>query len=123
MMRTRWISTGALLLAAAVAAGALGAHGLRTRLDSAALALWETAVRYMVIGGFGLLALGLAAHVIPRRGWAVAGACLAFGTIVFSGTIAAIALGGPRWLGAVTPVGGVLLIVGFVAMAIAAARR
>jgi uncharacterized membrane protein YgdD (TMEM256/DUF423 family) len=122
-MSTRWLPTGALLLAAAVAAGALGAHGLRTRFDTAALALWETAVRYMVIGGFGLLSLGLAARLIPRRGWAVAGACLAFGTIVFSGTLGAIALGGPRWLGAVTPVGGVLLIVGFVAMAVAAARR
>jgi uncharacterized membrane protein YgdD (TMEM256/DUF423 family) len=118
-----WLQAGALFLAAAVAAGALGAHGLRTRLDASSLSLWETAVRFLVIGGFGLLGAGLAAHAFPRRGWGFAGSCLAVGTLLFSGTVGAIAVGGPRWLGAVTPVGGLLLIGGFVAMAVAASRR
>ncbi len=122
-MRNAWFAVGALLLAAAVTGGAFGAHGLRGRLDAQSLALWETAVRYLVIGGFGLLAAGLAQNASARPGWAIAAAALAVGSLVFSGTVGAIALGGPRWLGAVTPVGGVLLIAGFVAMALAAVRR
>ena len=113
---------GAILLAVAVAAGAFGAHTLRSRLDVASLALWETAGRYLAIGGLGLLALGLAAHSRTSRGWGVAGTFLSIGALVFSGTVGVLALGGPRWLGMVTPVGGVLLIAGFLAMAVAAAR-
>ena len=122
-MRDKWFPLGAVLLAVAVTAGALGAHTLRTRLDAPALALWETAVRYLVIGGIGLLAVGLAHDATARRSWTAAGACLTVGAVVFSGTVGAIALGGPRWLGAVTPLGGLLLIVGFLAMAVIAARR
>lgn len=117
-----WFSVGALLLAAAVTAGAFGAHALRARLDVASLVLWETAVRYLAIGGLGLLALGLAAHVLPSRAWGIAGVLLSIGALVFSGTVGVMALGGPRWLGMVTPLGGVLLIAGFLAMALAAAR-
>ncbi len=122
-MRTTWFPVGAVLIAVAVAAGALGAHTLRTRLDAPALALWQTAVRYLVIAGVGLLAVGLAQNATAPRSWAGAGTCLTAGAVVFSGTVGAIALGGPRWLGAVTPLGGVLLIVGFLAMAVTAFRR
>ncbi len=122
-MRTPWFPLGSILLAVAVAAGALGAHALRTRLDAPALSLWETAVRYLVVAGLGLLAAGLAAERKPHAWWAAAGSCLAVGALVFSGTVAALALGGPRWLGAVTPVGGILIIAGFVASAAAALRR
>jgi uncharacterized membrane protein YgdD (TMEM256/DUF423 family) len=121
-VRRAWFSLGALLLATAVAAGAFGAHALRARLDVASLALWETAVRYLAIGGLGLLALGLAAHLRPGRAWGVAGIFLSIGALVFSGTVGVLALGGPRWVGMVTPLGGVLLIAGFLAMALAAAR-
>lgn len=79
-------------------------------------------MRYLVVGGFGLIAAGLGAHAAPAGLWRPAGIALAAGTAVFSGTVAALALGGPRWLGAVTPAGGLLLIAGFTAMA-AAARR
>ncbi|OFV81410.1 MAG: hypothetical protein A2Y78_06685 [Acidobacteria bacterium RBG_13_68_16] len=122
VVRRAWFSFGSVLLAAAVAAGAFGAHALRSHLDAASLALWETAVRYLAIGGLGLLALGLAAHTRPSRGWGVAGIFLSIGALVFSGTVGVLALGGPRWLGMVTPLGGVLLIAGFLAMALAAAR-
>lgn len=122
-MRTRWFSLGSLLLAVTVAGGAFGAHALRAHLDASSLALWETAVRYLALGGLGLLALGLAASDRPVRGWTVAGTCLAAGAVLFSGTVAAMALGGPRWLGIVTPVGGVLLIAGFLVLAVVAARQ
>jgi uncharacterized membrane protein YgdD (TMEM256/DUF423 family) len=122
-MRTPWFPTGSVMLAVAVAAGAAGAHALRTRLDPWSLDLWETAVRYLVIGGLGLLAAGLGGERGSARAWWAAGGMLAAGTLIFSGTVGAIALGAPRWLGAVTPIGGVLLIVGFLAMAWAALRR
>jgi uncharacterized membrane protein YgdD (TMEM256/DUF423 family) len=81
-----------------------------------------TAVRYLAIGGLGLLALGLAAHLRPGRAWGVAGIFLSIGALVFSGTVSVLALGGPRWVGMVTPLGGVLLTAGFLAMALAAGR-
>ncbi len=121
-MRTPWFSLGSILLAVAVAGGALGAHLLRSRLDAASLALWETAVRYLVVAGVGLLAVGLASDRRPAAAWTAAGAALAAGAVVFSGTVAAIALGGPRWLGAVTPLGGLLIIAGFAVSAAAAFR-
>ncbi|MDD5563118.1 MAG: DUF423 domain-containing protein [Thermoanaerobaculaceae bacterium] len=122
-MRTPWFSLGSALLAVAVAAGALGAHLLRGLLDASSLALWETAVRYLFVGGFGLVATGLGAHVAPEGPWRYVGVALASGTVIFGVTVAALALGGPRWLGAVTPAGGLLLIGGFVAMAAAGFRR
>jgi uncharacterized membrane protein YgdD (TMEM256/DUF423 family) len=122
-MRTPWFSIGSTLLAVAVAAGALGAHLLRARLDASSMGLWETAVRYLTLGGFALIAAGLGSHAAPARPWRTAGTALTAGATIFSGTVAALALGGPRWLGAVTPLGGLLLIAGFVAMAAAAATR
>jgi uncharacterized membrane protein YgdD (TMEM256/DUF423 family) len=122
-MTSRWFQIGALLLALAVAAGAFGAHVLRQRLDASSLRLWATAAHYLALGGLGLLAVGLAWHMSPGRGWTIAGMLLAVGAVVFGGTVGALALGGPRWLGAVTPVGGLSLILGFVAMMVAAGRR
>jgi uncharacterized membrane protein YgdD (TMEM256/DUF423 family) len=121
-VRRTWFALGAFFLAAAVGGGAFGAHALRSRLDASSLALWETAVRYLALGGTALLVVGLAGQANPGRRWTLAGACLSAGAMVFSGTVAALALGGPRWLGAVTPAGGVLLIAGFLAMGFAALR-
>ncbi|HEY7462770.1 MAG TPA: DUF423 domain-containing protein [Gemmatimonadota bacterium] len=122
-MNGRWISTGALLAALAVTAGAFGAHALAARLTPEALALWETGVRYLMYGALGVICAGLGSARGPERLWTLSAACLATGSIVFSGTLGAMALGGPRWLGAVTPLGGALLIAGFVALAAAALRR
>ncbi|HZF12294.1 MAG TPA: DUF423 domain-containing protein [Thermoanaerobaculia bacterium] len=114
-MNANWISIGAFATALAVIAGAFGAHALADRLDAHHLALWETAARYLMYGAFSLLLLGLAARgVAPSqtRGYGAAGLCLALGTLIFSGTVASLALGGPRWLGAITPLGGLLMIAG-----------
>ncbi len=121
-MKSLWFALGAFLAAGSIAAGALGAHALKRVLDAPALELWHTASHYLLVGGIGLLALGLAAAVRPAAGWPAAGWCLLAGTAVFSGTVGALALGAPRWLGAVTPVGGVLLIAGFVLLGVAALR-
>ena len=108
-----WIAFGALWCAASVAAGAFGAHGLKARLDPEALALWETAARYFMYAGLGIVLTGLAAQQHPRQGFDSAAICLMAGSLVFSVTVAVLALGGPRWLGAVTPIGGLSMIVGF----------
>jgi uncharacterized membrane protein YgdD (TMEM256/DUF423 family) len=120
--RQPWISAGAVTCALAVVAGAFGAHTLASRLDAAQLHLWETASRYLLAGGFGVTLIGLAARqrISPRLG--LAAAVLLAGAWVFSGTVAALALGAPRWLGAVTPLGGLAMIAGFLVFAWAAYR-
>jgi len=104
------------MCAASVAAGAFGTHGLRSALDAEHLALWETAARYLMYGGVVVALLGLAVRSsnvdLRLTGW-----LLFVGSLIFSGTVAAIAVGGPRWLGAITPIGGTLLIVGILVFA------
>jgi uncharacterized membrane protein YgdD (TMEM256/DUF423 family) len=116
-----WVGLGAAVCALSVLAGAFGAHGLKARLDPASLELWETAARYFMYSGFGLIAIGLTSQALDRSMTAAGGTLLA-GGVIFSGTVAVLALGGPRWLGAVTPIGGVLMVVGFVLLALQALR-
>jgi len=112
---------GGILGALAVAAGAFGAHGLRERLTPDALALWETAARYLMYAGLALVGVGAARRghggVGGRSSAPRAETALLVGAVVFSGTLFALALGAPRWFGAVTPLGGVGLIAGFVLLA------
>jgi uncharacterized membrane protein YgdD (TMEM256/DUF423 family) len=122
-MKINWLFLGALGAALAVIAGAFGAHGLASRLEPRELQLWETAARYLMYGSFGLMLVGLFAGQGGRRGAGAAGWCLLAGTALFSGTVFGLALGGPRWLGAVTPLGGLLVIAGFLLFAWAAVRR
>jgi uncharacterized membrane protein YgdD (TMEM256/DUF423 family) len=106
-------ATGAWLCGLAIAGGAFGAHALRGRLDSDHLELWQTAARYLALGGLGTLASALApASAVGRfASWS-----LGFGTVVFAATVGAIALGGAPALGAVTPLGGLGMIAGFAAL-------
>lgn len=120
-MDPNWIAIGAFGAALAVIAGAFGAHGLSGRLDAHHLSLWETAARYLMYGSLSLVLLGLAARG-ATRGYGAAGWCVAIGTLIFSGTVAALALGGPGILGAITPLGGLLLIAGLALFGWAALR-
>ena len=116
-----WIFLGAMGGALSVALGAFGAHGLASRLDARGLELWETAARYLMYGSIALVLVGLYGQPGARRADA-AGWCLLLGSLIFSGTVAALALGGPRILGAVTPIGGTLMIAGFLLFAWATLR-
>lgn len=102
----------ALLGMTGVAAGAFGAHALSARLAPDRLELWETAARYQLLHALALLG---AAWIADRFGGSalLAGWMFVVGTLVFSGTVYALALGAPRWLGAVTPIGGLALILGW----------
>ncbi len=108
-----WISIGAVLAALSILAGAFGAHGLKARLDTASLELWETAARYLMYCGFGLMIMGLAAIQTGRSSFDASGYMLLVGGLIFSGTVATLALGGPRWMGAITPIGGLLMVGAF----------
>src|SRR5215208_4139825 len=110
---------GALLVAFAVAAGAFGAHALAARLSPARLATWETAARYHMYGALSVVLVALAMTRFTSALLATAGWVLVVGTLIFGGTVYALALGGPRWLGAVTPVGALALIVGWLLVAVA----
>lgn len=117
-----WIAMGAFACALGVASAALGAHGLEARLDERGLELWDLASRYLIYGGFALCLVGIVAYQRLERGFDNAGLVLLVGTLVFCGSLMGLAFGGPRWLGAVTPVGGLLLILGFVLFAVQALR-
>lgn len=104
---------GALFAALGVAAGAFGAHALRDLVPASDLAVWETAARYQLFHALALLLLGLSGGVRLH----FAGVFIALGTVVFSGSLYLLVLTDTRWLGAITPIGGVLLIVGWLVCA------
>jgi uncharacterized membrane protein YgdD (TMEM256/DUF423 family) len=106
-----------------VAAGAFGAHGLKGRLDPQALAVFETGTRYQMYHALGLVAAGWALTRWPGP-WALrAGWLFVAGTVLFSGSLYALALSGARWLGAITPLGGAGFLLGWICLAIAARQQ
>jgi uncharacterized membrane protein YgdD (TMEM256/DUF423 family) len=113
----------ALLAAFAVAAGAFGAHALKSRLPADMQAVWSTAVLYHALHAIALLAVGVLLLMRPDAPAARLAAWLFIvGIVVFSGSLYALALTGVRALGAVTPLGGVAMIAGWLALAWAAVR-
>ncbi len=98
--------------------GAFGAHALKDRVAADLLANWETAARYHATHALALLAAAWAVGRWPEaRAAGLAGWCFLGGTLLFSGSLYLMTLTGQRWLGAVTPVGGLLLIAGWACLA------
>ncbi len=123
---SRLVAVGALLGGTGVACGAFGAHGItgfvaETYPDAALaarrLANWETAADYQLWHALAVVACGLWAVHAPSRSLTAAAACFAAGTAIFSGSLYLLVLTGATWLGAVTPLGGVLLILGWTLLA------
>ncbi|WP_119674143.1 DUF423 domain-containing protein [Deinococcus sp. RM] len=112
MTSSRTLRSGAILAALAVALGAFAAHGLKARLDADLLADFETGARYQMYAALALLALGTQAN--QRR----APLLLLAGAVIFSGSLYVLALTGVKVLGAITPIGGALMIAGFVLAAL-----
>lgn len=104
---------GAKLALLAVALGAFGAHALRARLSPEDLAIFETGVRYQMYHALALFAVAWAASRWPGTAVNAAGWMFIVGVLIFSGSLYALVLTDTRWLGAVTPVGGVVLILGW----------
>jgi len=106
----------------AVAAGAFGAHALQARLSPDLLAVFETGARYQMFHALALLAVAWAASHWPGRLAAASGGCFVAGTVLFSGSLYLLALTGVRGFGAITPVGGVLFLAGWLLLGAAAWR-
>jgi len=117
-----WFATGAVLCGLGVVIGAFGAHGLRDRLSADMLAIFETGVRYHLIHALALLAVAWAASRWPGPYIVAAGWLFTVGIMIFSGSLYILAISGFRWLGAITPIGGLCLIVGWGFLALGALR-
>ncbi len=121
-MAAGWFAAGSVLCGLGVALGAFGAHGLRGRLSGEMLAVFETGVRYHFIHALGLFAVSWAASRWPGPLVGAAGWLFVAGILIFSGSLYVLSIGGVRWLGAVTPLGGLCMIAGWGLLAAAALR-
>ncbi len=119
-----WVRIGAVVGFLTVGMGAFGAHSLSDRLKTlGTLANFETAAQYQMYHALGLVAVGLLCLAgRSDRALSVAGWGFLVGTIVFSGSLYILSLTGNKRLGAITPIGGVALLIGWLALAIATAR-
>jgi uncharacterized membrane protein YgdD (TMEM256/DUF423 family) len=113
---------GALSALLAVAAGAFGSHALRNRLAPDTLGIFEVGVRYHMYHALALLAAAWAVSRWPGGAAVTAGWLFVAGTVIFSGSLYILSFTGQRWLGAITPLGGVAFILGWAALAWAAVR-
>lgn len=116
-----WIRIGAILGFLAVAMGAFGAHSFQARLVSLGTAAqFQTAAQYHMYHALALLAVGVLA-LSGRRGTplCIAGGSFVLGILVFSGSLYILALTGQKWLGAITPIGGVAMLIGWASLAVA----
>ena len=120
---TIWIAVGAISAALSVACGAFAAHALKHSISSDQLAVFETAARYQMYHALALIAVGLMAVKIDTLALRVAGYAFSVGSVLFSGSLYALALTDIKILGMITPLGGVAFIVGWIAFAIAAIVR
>ena len=117
-----WMTVGALFALVGVALGAFGAHGLRTRITPRDLEIFEVAVRYQLYHALAILVTGLTlwwrgldvSRLLTLTPW-----LFAAGIVIFSGSLYLLVLTGKRWLGAVTPIGGVLFMAGWLLLALA----
>ena len=115
-----WIGVAAINMAIAVALGAFGAHGLKSLVSAQQLEWWHTATLYLFVHALGLLLVGLliqSKYLSHTTAW-----LLQIGVIIFAGSLYAMTLGAPRWFGAVTPIGGILMIAGWLWLAVSAFR-
>lgn len=122
---TRWpLVAGAISALLAVMAGAFGAHGLRAMVSARALEVFQTAVTYQVYHAIGLILIALlTGSGLSRRLLTAAAGFFLAGTLLFSGSLYTLVLTDLRWLGPVTPLGGVCFMIGWVLVAVAGIRR
>ncbi len=107
----------------AVAAGAFGAHALKDRLSTESLGIFETGARYQMYHALALFAVAWVGTRWETRQIAWSGWLFVAGIVIFSGSLYLLALTGTRWLGAITPVGGVCFLAGWISLAWAAAHN
>ena len=109
----RFLALGAILAGSGVAAGAFGAHALKEILDAPMLQVFETATRYVMYHAFGLCIVSWAIDRYPEKCLEKSGWFFIAGILLFSGSLYVVSLAGIRWMGAVTPVGGLAFMIGW----------
>ena len=114
-----WARAGSAAMFLAVALGAFGAHALKAVLSDEMKAVFETGVRYQTYHALGLFAAAWLGSRFPSRFVSAAGACFMGGIILFSGSLYALSLTGIRKFGAVTPLGGLLFLIGWTLLLLA----
>ncbi len=122
-MNTKWLAIAAINGFLAVAAGAFGAHALKGTLDADAMNAYDVGVRYQMYHALALLAVASVCHARPSRAIRAAGICMLIGIVLFTGSLYGLTLLNWRWLGPVTPIGGVFLLVGWLLLAVGGARN
>ena len=108
---------GSLFAAFSVLLGAFGAHGLKSRLSMEDLAIFETAVRYQMYHALGILLMGVASFYLTEKLVSIPAYFLILGIIIFSGSLFLLVFTNLRWFGAITPIGGLCLIIGWLLLA------
>ena len=121
-MERFFFAAGALSAFTGVAAGAFGAHALKAKVTSDMLAVFEVGVRYQMYHAFALIACAWAMTKWPGALVTASGWLFIAGTLVFSGSLYALSLSGIRWLGAITPLGGLALLAGWLCLGVAAMK-
>ena len=116
-MVASWFAIGAVLCGLGVTLGAFGAHGLRGRLTPEMLEVFETGIRYHLLHAVALLAVAWALARWPNVWVGVSGWLFIGGIVIFSGSLYLLAVTGTRWLGAITPIGGLCFILGWATLA------
>ncbi|MGB5637259.1 MAG: DUF423 domain-containing protein [Waterburya sp.] len=116
-----FLAIASALAGISVVLGAFASHGLKDRLSDRALAIWETATRYQMYHALALILIALLISRLPNSTpLTVAGFAFIAGIFIFSGSLYALSLSGIKWLGAITPLGGIAFIIGWICLAIAA---
>jgi uncharacterized membrane protein YgdD (TMEM256/DUF423 family) len=115
-----FLMAGALSAFIAVAAGAFGAHGLKSRLSPEMLNTFEVGVRYQMYHAFALIVVAWAQTRWPTAQLTLSGWLFIAGTLLFSGSLYVLSLSGLKWLGAITPFGGLAFLAGWLCLAWAA---
>lgn len=112
---------GSIIMFLAVAVGAFGAHAVKAKLPADLMKIYETGVQYHLVHGIGILLIGMLGYNehIAQGLAAAAGWCLVGGIVLFSGSLYALSLSGIRKLGAITPLGGLLFLAGWVLLLVA----
>lgn len=121
-MEKLFFIAGAVSAFIGVAAGAFGAHALKARLGADLMAVFEVGVRYQMYHAFALIAAAWAVSRWPGGAATAAGVLFILGTVLFSGSLYLLSLTGVRWLGAITPLGGLAWLAGWVCLVWAAAK-
>lgn len=118
-----WLMLGSVGMLLAVVMGAFGAHGLKKTLAPDLMAIFETAVHYHIYHALGLLIVGMLALHLPATAYLRwSGILMTGGLLLFSGSLYALSLSGHRWLGAITPIGGIAFVAAWLLLAVAVAK-